>query len=113
MLSALTRAPARPHRVPRKHWICACARRASLADQWKQMHLGEIADLTICRTPPRKEASYWTSDLERPFCSIAELGGRSPIDPVTEGVTEAAERDGKAKRVPAGSLLMTFKLSIG
>lgn len=35
------------------------------------------------------------------------------ISGVLEGVTEAAETEGKAKRVPAGSLIMSFKLSLG
>lgn len=35
------------------------------------------------------------------------------VQPSREGVTEAAEHEGKAKRFPAGSLLMSFKLSIG
>jgi len=35
------------------------------------------------------------------------------VDPLREGVTEVAEGEGKAKRVPAGALLMSFKLTIG
>lgn len=35
------------------------------------------------------------------------------VDGGREGVTQAAIQEGKAKRVPAGSLLLSFKLSIG
>jgi len=35
------------------------------------------------------------------------------VSPQREGVTALAEAEGKAKRVPAGALLMSFKLSIG
>lgn len=76
--------------------------------------MGEVANLTIGRTPPRGESRFWTNDLTRPFCTIADMpegGGR--FTPVREGVTEAAEKEGKAKRVAAGSLLMSFKLTIG
>lgn len=74
--------------------------------------LGEVAQITIGRTPPRDQARYWTKDLTRPFCTIADMKAAF-IDPLREGVTEAAEAEGKAKRVPAGSLLMSFKLTIG
>jgi len=74
--------------------------------------LGDLAELRIGRTPPRKEPRYWTEDLDRPFCTIADMTGQA-VDPMREGVTEAAEIEGKAKRVPAGSLLMSFKLTIG
>jgi type I restriction enzyme S subunit len=40
------------------------------------------------------------------------MNGRRTI-PVREGITSAAEFEGKAKRVPAGALLMSFKLTIG
>jgi len=76
--------------------------------------LGEVADLTIGRTPPRGESRFWTDDLTRPFCTIADMPeGGGWFTPGREGVTEAAESEGKAKRVAAGSLLMSFKLTIG
>lgn len=80
--------------------------------EWRKATLGEVATITIGRTPPRKEPRYWTSNLRRPFCTIADMVGRQ-IDPQREGVTEAAENEGKAKRFPAGALMLSFKLSIG
>jgi type I restriction enzyme S subunit len=68
--------------------------------------------IDIGRTPPRGEKKYWTTDLTRPFCTIADINGRV-INPAREGVTELAETEGKAKRFPAGCLMMSFKLSIG
>lgn len=83
-----------------------------MRDGWEATTLGEVADLIVGRTPPRKDERYWTVDLERPFCTIADMGAMEVL-PEREGVTEAAEIEGKAKRVPAGSLLMSFKLTIG
>ncbi|WP_159899939.1 restriction endonuclease subunit S [Ornithinibacter aureus] len=80
--------------------------------EWETATLGSIANLTIGRTPPRGEAQWWTTDLERPFCTIADMGPMS-VRPTREGVTEHAEQAGKAKRFPAGTLMMSFKLSIG
>jgi type I restriction enzyme, S subunit len=74
--------------------------------------LGDIATITIGRTPPRGSEKYWTSDTQLPFCSISDMRGRE-ITPTREGVTPAAERDGVAKRVKAGTLLMSFKLTVG
>jgi Type I restriction modification DNA specificity domain len=84
------------------------------SDSWPNARLEEVAELVIGRTPPRGDARYWTSDLERPFCTIADMGrdGRI-ISPAREGVTALAEVEGKAKRVPSGSLLMSFKLTLG
>lgn len=74
--------------------------------------LEEVALLDIGRTPPRDNAAYWTTDLERPFCTIADLTP-GETRPTREGVTELAETTGKAKRFAAGTLLMSFKLTIG
>ncbi len=79
---------------------------------WTEALLGQVAVIRIGRTPPRQDSRYWTSDLERPFCSIADMTGTF-VRPMREGVTSIAESQGKAKRVPAGSLLLSFKLTIG
>lgn len=84
------------------------------SETWTEATLGDIAALSIGRTPDRKNATYWTSDTSHPFCTIADMPVESwNINPQREGVTEAAIRDGKAKLAPAGSLLMSFKLTIG
>lgn len=85
-----------------------------MTDEWVETTLGEVASFTIGKTPPRKDARYWTEDLEHPFCTIADMGDDlSVVDPHREGVTREAISEGKAKLVPAGSLLMSFKLTIG
>lgn len=80
--------------------------------EWTETTLGSVADITIGRTPSRKEPRYWTTDLKYPFCTIADMAGRS-VNPRREGITQHAIADGKAKLFPAGSLMMSFKLSIG
>ena len=79
---------------------------------WKETTLGEVAILSIGRTPSRANAKYWTDDLRYPFCTIADMAEKQ-ISPSREGVTQAAIDDGKARHVRAGSLLMSFKLTIG
>ena len=73
----------------------------------KYVELGEIAELRIGKTPPRKEKQYWTEDLSRPFCTIKDMQSKW-ISPKVEGVTKLAEDEGKARRIPAGSLVMSF-----
>lgn len=81
-------------------------------DDWIETTLGEVASLTIGRTPPRKDPRYWTDDVALPFCTIADMNGWH-LYPKREGITPLAVAEGRAKRVPAGSLLMSFKLTIG
>ena len=80
--------------------------------EWPRATLGEVAQRTIGRTPPRKQARYWTEDLTNPFCTIKAMQNRSGMV-FSEGVTEDAIADGVAKLAPRGSLLLSFKLSVG
>lgn len=83
-----------------------------MRDGWETTTLGEVADRMIGRTPPRRDHRYWTSDLSYPFFTIADMTQRI-VGGGREGVTELAVQQGKAKCVPAGSLLLSFKLSVG
>jgi type I restriction enzyme, S subunit len=100
------------HLTAREQLLTTVFQQASKDSGWQPTSLGEIASLTIGKTPPRGEPRYWTDDLSNPFCTIADMSGPS-IEPRREGVTDVAVTEGKARRVPAGSLLMSFKLSIG
>lgn len=78
----------------------------------KTTKLGEIAELTIGKTPPRDKSVYWDAESNLPFCTIADM-----IEPVVcetrESISSRAVAEGKAKLFPAGTLMMSFKLTIG
>jgi type I restriction enzyme S subunit len=83
-----------------------------MRDGWVETTLGEISALQMGRTPSRRESSYWTEDLTYPFCTIADMDSKY-VEPKREGVTKSAIEDGKAKVARKGTLLMSFKLTIG
>lgn len=84
-----------------------------MTSKWETVRFGDVATRVIGRTPPRKDSRYWTADPgERPFCTIADMKFRE-VAFAREGISKLAEDEGKAKRVPAGSLLLSFKLSLG
>lgn len=84
-----------------------------MREGWEIRPLGDLADLKIGRTPSRKNPAYWTSDLHYPFCSVTDLGVSREVIPIREGVTQKALDDKKAVLAPAGTLLMSFKLTLG
>ena len=81
---------------------------------WQWVTLAQIADLRIGRTPNTKVPSYWEGG-DIPWVSIGDMP--------TSGVVKGTQRSITAKAVeevfrgqppaPAGTLLMSFKLSIG
>ncbi|WP_193763004.1 restriction endonuclease subunit S [Micrococcus sp. FDAARGOS_333] len=83
-----------------------------MREGWVETTLGQVATRVVGRTPSRKIANYWTADTTYPFFTIADMSHRH-VTAGREGVTEQAIADGQAKRVPAGSLLLSFKLTIG
>jgi type I restriction enzyme S subunit len=83
-----------------------------MRNDWTETSLGEIAALSMGRTPSRSDKTYWTEDLAYPFCTIADMDEKF-IFPKREGVTIKAIQDGKAKIALTGTLLMSFKLTIG
>ena len=75
----------------------------SMQTEWEVKKLGEIADLTLGRTPRRDVLSYWENG-EIPWVSIADLNN-GIIEATKEKISRRAFLDTfRSKVVSAGSL---------
>ena len=72
--------------------------------------LGQLCDVSIGRTPRRNEAKYWGGP--HPWATIRDLDGGTLMD-TGEGITDAALDEVMPHAVEPGTLLFSFKLSIG
>ncbi len=83
-----------------------------LPEEWEVVRLGEVAKFKIGRTPPRNVKEYW-EDGKYFWVSIADMRN-AYIYNTNEKVSEKAYKEiFKGNIVPAGTLLMSFKLTIG
>lgn len=82
-----------------------------LPEEWRVVQLGDIVRLQLGRTPARANAEYWKGGIF-PWVSIRDLNGGRVIK-TKERISQRAFCDvfgGNA--VPAGSILLSFKLTI-
>lgn len=87
-----------PWEIPR-HWI------------W--CRFGELCHFSAGRTPSRKESKYWNTG-DYPWFSIADLRHGQVVSACSETVSQVAREEVfKSEPCPIGTLLMSFKLSIG
>lgn len=77
-----------------------------------RVKLGDVFDLQMGRTPSRNVSDYWGGVNK--WVSIADLSSCNKyIHNTKECVTDKAIQESGMKRVPAHTVLMSFKLSIG
>lgn len=75
--------------------------------------LDEIFDLQMGKTPPRNNADYWT-DGQYDWVSIADLGSyQKYVEDTKERISALAVQESGIKSVPANTVIMSFKLSLG
>lgn len=79
--------------------------------KWPQIPLAEICDLQIGRTPSRAQPTYWGPGS--PWLSIADMNQGRHLVTTKESITDVAVEACKCRLVPAGTLVMSFKLSVG
>ena len=86
-----------------------------IPEGWTTKYFGEVADYSAGRTPARAIAEYWGgTDTEVPWVSISDMTEFGVISDPKERITNLAlEKVFRGKTVPAGTLLMSFKLTIG
>ncbi|RMT78898.1 restriction endonuclease subunit S [Pseudomonas viridiflava] len=80
---------------------------------WEWTTLPGAASYQIGKTPPTKEAKYW-DDSGLPWVSISDMEHYGEITQTSRRVSEVASKDiFKYQPIPAGTLLMSFKLTVG
>lgn len=71
----------------------------------------EVCDILVGRTPSRYNPVYWGAGF--PWLSIADMNQGESIYSTKETITTDAVTECKCKMVPKGTVLFSFKLSIG
>ena len=79
---------------------------------WKWTRLGDIIDFRMGKTPPRSENIYWANDI--PWISIADMIDGKIVTETKEKVSKKAlEERFNGQLSPKGTLIMSFKLTVG
>lgn len=77
-----------------------------------KIKLKQAFDLQMGKTPARNQAEYWGGDHR--WVSIADIGNAGKyIVKTKESITDAGVSGSGIKIVPQGTVIMSFKLSIG
>jgi type I restriction enzyme S subunit len=78
---------------------------------WLKLPLGELCEVNIGRTPARERRDYWgTGHL---WLSIADMNQGRNLKTTKETITDLAVRECNCRLAPVGTVLLSFKLSIG
>ena len=75
----------------------------------RMVALTELCDINVGRTPSRDNPAFW--GIGAPWLSIADMNQGREILRTKEQITSEAARAGKL--VEPGTVLLSFKLSIG
>lgn len=81
---------------------------------WKKGTLGDLCTIEIGGTPSRNNPDFWDSGKEtrNHWVSIKDLNGRV-VSETAENITDLGVRNSNVKLQKAGTVLLSFKLSIG
>lgn len=81
---------------------------------WRKMKFKELLDIAIGGTPSRKNPLYWDDRkiTENRWVSIRDLKGKY-ISDTKEYLSHDGVKNSNVKLVPRGSVIMSFKLTIG
>jgi type I restriction enzyme S subunit len=82
---------------------------------WDVMPATAVAAVAIGKTPPRNEPHWFSTDPSNvPWVSIADMGSGSVfIRDTSEYLTAEAVERFNVRRIPADSVLYSFKLTVG
>ncbi len=83
-----------------------------IPDSWRWVRFGEIVDFRLGKTPPRVDAKAWGDDYR--WVSISDMVSGGHVNQTKEGISEAGFQSAFGGVIsPKGTLIMSFKLTIG
>ena len=83
-----------------------------MPETWQWVRLSSLANLHIGKTPARGIAEFWDKG-KYPWVSISDMKQGEVIFETKETVSEIAATQQLGKISPKGSLIMSFKLTVG
>lgn len=78
---------------------------------WPLVKLSELCEINIGKTPARAKAAYWGKG--NPWLSIRDMNQGLELRTTKEEITDLGVRESCIKLVSKGTVLFSFKLSIG
>ena len=101
------------HKSPCKNHETPIEPPFNIPESWVWTRLGTICDFYLGKTPPRANKLYWDPPAV-PWVTISDMTQHGHIIRTREGVSSYAIANGTIGKIsPAGTLLMSFKLTIG
>lgn len=79
---------------------------------WPTVALDSLCEINVGRTPSRYESAYWEDGIY-PWVSISDMSRSKRIAVTKESFSEKARTECNMKPVQPGTVLLSFKLSIG
>lgn len=79
-------------------------------NNWTYKKFADVFDLQMGKTPSRDNSSYWGG--KNTWVSIADLQHKY-IDSSKENITDIAVSESNIKKVRKGTVIMSFKLTVG
>lgn len=85
----------------------------NVPSNWTWIKFGDLVDFNIGKTPPRSDDTYW-ADYEYNWISISDMKDGGYISTTKEYVSQKAfDQIFKGKICKKGTLIMSFKMSVG
>ncbi len=96
-------------------WFVKPTTDGTLPDGWSLKTVADVADVTIGRTPPRKEKEWFSlNPADKKWISIKDLGTAGTyVDRSGEYLTPEAVQRFKIPLIPSGTVVVSFKLTMG
>lgn len=87
---------------------------AGFTEDWMTIEFDELLDIEIGGTPSRSIPAYWDPEkiTNNRWLSIADLKGNIITD-TSEHISDLGAAKSNTKLIPAGTIVMSFKLTIG